>query len=109
MNEVQMINRAFIEKATKIMQEMNKSNDGEYRKIVLEKAIARLQKDNQTLLAEMHMKDIPLVAKFMESAFAAGVAIAATMNNKDIPRNEIGNSNETGNNIIEETEPQYIG
>lgn len=103
MNQIQMINGAFMEKAAKIMQDMNKSKDGEYRKIVLEKAIAQLQKDNQTLLAEMQMKDIPLMMKFMESAFAAGVAIAATMNDKDIQRNEIGNE------LIEETEPQYIG
>ena|SRR3989344_2321229 len=99
MNEVHTINRALMEKATKIMQDMNKSKDLEYRRIVLEKVIAQLQKDNQTLIGEMQVKDIPLVAKFMEAAFTAGVAIAATMNDTDIHMNE----------ITEETEPQYIG
>ena len=101
MNEVQTVNVVLMEKAMKIIQEMNKSSDLEYRKIMLEKVIAQLQKDNQKLIGEMQVKDIPLVAKFMESAFEAGVAVATALQSKEMKISEVQE--------MVETSPQYIG
>ncbi len=101
MNEMQTFNTVLQLKVMKLMENINKSPDPEYRKVMLEKAITQLREDNQHLMGEIHVKDVPLLMKFMESALEAGVLLAMVMHNKDTTVNEIQQ--------VVEPSPTYIG